>query len=80
MKTKAPKIKQRFSTPLLAILCLLILALMNGACSSSRRYKINLMPAPTVFEDGAIDPLPKGPPRRQSERLYGSQQINYGEF
>ncbi|MBT8365093.1 MAG: hypothetical protein KJP23_10330, partial [Deltaproteobacteria bacterium] len=60
MKTKAPKIKQRISTPLLGMLCLL--ALVISACSSSRHYKINLMPAPAVFEDGAINPLPKGQP------------------
>jgi esterase/lipase superfamily enzyme len=62
MKTKACNIERRFSTPLLGLLFLLALALVISACSSSRRYKINLMPAPTVFQDGAVDPLPKGQP------------------
>jgi esterase/lipase superfamily enzyme len=38
------------------------LACIISACSSDSRYKINLMPAPAVFEDGEINPLPKGSP------------------
>ncbi len=48
--------------PRLEMFCLIVLTVMISACSSSRSYKINLMPAPTIFEDGAIDPLPKGQP------------------
>ena len=62
MKTKAwHKNRQSLKAPMGFIL-LVALALMISACSSSRRYKINLMPAPTVFENGAINPLPKGQP------------------
>jgi esterase/lipase superfamily enzyme len=62
MKSKAEKIRTRISKTKLGLLCLVVLALVLSACSSSRRYKINLMPAPAVFEDGAINPLPKGEP------------------
>jgi esterase/lipase superfamily enzyme len=62
MKTKARKEKRRFSPVPPGLLCLVLLALMISACSSSRSYKINLMPAPAVFEDGAVNPLPKGQP------------------
>ena len=62
MKTKARKTGPRFSKARLGLLCLMLLVLAISACSSSRRYKINLMPAPAVFEDGAVNPLPKGQP------------------
>jgi esterase/lipase superfamily enzyme len=62
MKTKARKMQPRFSKARLLLLCLVVLVLMISACSSSRSYKINLMPAPAVFEDGAVNPLPKGQP------------------
>ena len=62
MKTKARKEKRRFSPVPPGLLCLVLLALMISACSSSRSYKINLMPAPAVFEDGAVNPLPTGQP------------------
>lgn len=62
MKTKAWKIQPRLSKVQRGLLCLLVLALAISACSSSRRYKINMMPAPAVFEDGAVNPLPKGQP------------------
>ncbi len=62
MQPKALNFKMRYHNAHLGILCLIGVALMVSACSSSRRYKIDLMPAPTVFEDGTIDPLPKGQP------------------
>ena len=62
MKTKSRNNKRRFSKARLGLLCLVVLALAIIACSSSRRYKINLMPAPAVFEDGAVNPLPIGQP------------------
>ena len=54
--------KRPYSTIGFGLLSLLLLAIVISACSSSRRYKINLMPAPSVFEDGAINPLPKAQP------------------
>lgn len=62
MKAKARNVKRGFSPALPGLLCLLVLALMISACSSSRQYKINLMPAPAVFEDGTINPMPDGAP------------------
>ena len=62
MKIKAWEMQPRYSKMQLGLLCLVVLALAISACSSSRRYKINLMPAPAVFEDGAVNPLPKGQP------------------
>jgi esterase/lipase superfamily enzyme len=41
---------------------LLLLLMVISAFSCGSRYKINLMPAPTVFEDGDVNPLPKGLP------------------
>jgi esterase/lipase superfamily enzyme len=46
----------------MGLLGLLLLSLAISACAGGSRYKINLMPAPAVFEDGDINPLPKGPP------------------
>lgn len=40
---------------------LLLLIFVTSACSSTP-HKINLMPAPAVFADGAINPLPVGQP------------------
>jgi esterase/lipase superfamily enzyme len=62
MKSKARNAKRRLLEMRLEIILLLVLALVLSACSNSRRYTIDLMPAPTVFEDGAINPLPKGQP------------------
>ena len=64
MKAKPQHVIQRFLAMRPGVICLVVLALMISvsSCSSSRRYKINLMPAPAVFEDGAVDPLPKGTP------------------
>jgi esterase/lipase superfamily enzyme len=41
---------------------LLLLSVVITACAGSGRYTINLMPAPAVFAEGDINPLPKGPP------------------
>ncbi|MGD8344572.1 MAG: alpha/beta hydrolase [Desulfobacterales bacterium] len=62
MKSKIPNEKPRLPKTRLGLISLLVLMMMINACSSSRRYKINLMPAPSVFEDGAVNPLPKGQP------------------
>lgn len=62
MKTNAHHVKRRLSSARTGLFCLLMLALMISACSSSRQYKIDLMPAPAVFEDGEINPLPDGAP------------------
>ena len=62
MKTKGRNGKRGCSLARTGLFGLVVLALMISACSSSRRYKINLMPAPAVFEGGAINPLPKGQP------------------
>jgi len=60
MKIKAWKMQRQFSKARLGLLCLMVLTTMMSACSSSRSYKIDLMPAPAVFEDGAVNPLPRG--------------------
>ncbi len=62
MKIKAWNMQRQFSKSRLGLLCLMGLAMMMSACSSSRNYKIDLMPAPAVFEDGAVNPLPRGQP------------------
>jgi len=62
MKTKGRNGKKGCSLARPGLLGLVVLTLVISACSSSRRYKINLMPAPAVFEGGAINPLPKGQP------------------
>jgi esterase/lipase superfamily enzyme len=54
--------KPQYSVTRMALLGLLLLSVLFSACSGGHRYKINLMPAPAVFEDGDINPLPKGPP------------------
>jgi esterase/lipase superfamily enzyme len=43
------------------LLALMPLFILVGACTSDP-HTVNLMPAPSVFEGGEIDPLPKGPP------------------
>lgn len=62
MKTKGRKAKHRSLPVRMGLLGLLLLSLAISACAGGSRYKINLMPAPAVFEDGDINPLPKGPP------------------
>ena len=62
VKTKAHDAMRGFSPAQPHLFGLLILALMISACSSSRQYKIDLMPAPAVFQDGVINPLPEGSP------------------
>ena len=62
MKTKSKHVKQSFSPTRSGWLCMVVLALVISACSDSGRYRINLMPAPAVFENGQINPLPKGLP------------------
>jgi esterase/lipase superfamily enzyme len=62
MKSKIPNVKPRLLKTRLGLISLMVLMMMISACSSSRRYKIDLMPAPTVFADGAVNPLPKGQP------------------
>ena len=62
MKTKGRKRRlQRFVfRP--GIPGLLLLSIVISACSGGSQYKINLMPAPAVFEDRDVNPLLKGPP------------------
>jgi esterase/lipase superfamily enzyme len=62
MKTKGRNGKRRNALVWPGLFGLLLFSIVISACSSSGRYKINLMPAPAVFEDGDINPLPKGPP------------------
>jgi esterase/lipase superfamily enzyme len=62
MKTKGRNVKRRYSLSWPGLLGLLLLPIVTGACSGGGPYRINLMPAPAVFEDGDINPLPKGPP------------------
>ena len=62
MKTTGQNIKQQYLLARRAMLGLLLLSVLFSACSGGHRYKINLMPAPAVFEDGDINPLPKGQP------------------
>ncbi len=62
MKTKALNARRRFSTLAFGCMGVVVIALAVSGCSSSRRYKIDLMPAPSVFENGAVNPLPKGQP------------------
>ena len=61
MKKTGQNVDQPYLLGRSGLLGLLLLSLVISACSGSR-YKINLMPAPAVFEDGDINPLPKGPP------------------
>ena len=62
MKTKAQNSNRGYSVARPGLLGLMLLALLISACSGGSRYKINLMPAPAVFEDGVLNPLPKGQP------------------
>ena len=62
MKTKGRNVTRRYLPARTGLFGLLLLSVLIGACSSSSPYKINLMPAPAVFQDGDINPLPKGPP------------------
>ncbi len=41
---------------------LLLLSVVITGCAGSSLHTINLMPVPAVFEDGAVNPLPEGPP------------------
>ena len=62
LKTKGQNVRRRDSIVWPVLLGLLLLPIVTGACSSGGPYRINLMPAPAVFENGAINLLPKGPP------------------
>jgi esterase/lipase superfamily enzyme len=62
MKKMNPNTNRQYGLARLALIGLLLLSLLISACSGGHRYKINLMPAPAVFEDGDINPLPKGLP------------------
>ena len=62
MKTTELISKKRYYPIGPGLLALLMLSLVVSSCSGGSRYKINLMPAPAVFEDGAINPLPRGLP------------------
>ena len=62
MHTKAHKVRRGFSPERFRFCGLFMAALMICACSSSRQYKIDLMPAPAVFQDGEVNPLPEGSP------------------
>ncbi len=44
------------------LLGLLLLSVVLNACAGSGRYTIDLMPAPAVFADGHINPLPESQP------------------
>ena len=61
-KVNEKKVKRPRSVTQLRPLGLLLLFVVITGCAGSGRYTINLMPAPAVFEDGAVNPLPKGPP------------------
>ena len=56
------KVKRPRSVTQLRLLGLLLLSVVITGCAGSGRYTINLMPAPAVFEDGAVNPLPEEPP------------------
>ena len=61
-KTKGQNDKRRYSLAWSGLFGWLLLAIVISACSSGSRYKINLMPAPAVFESGDINLLPEGLP------------------
>jgi esterase/lipase superfamily enzyme len=61
-KTKGQNDKRRYSLAWSGLFGWLLLAIAISACSSGSRYKINLMPAPAVFESGDNNLLPKGLP------------------
>ena len=62
MKRKGCKLKRPNLPARPGLLGLLLLLMVIGACSGTGSHKINLMPAPTVFEDGEVNPLPEGSP------------------
>ena len=63
LKTKGQNVKRQYSLAWPRLRGLLLLSIVvTAACSSGGPYRINLMPAPAVFEDGDINPLPKGQP------------------
>ncbi len=61
IKKCAFPLRRRWPRPRLIPLILLLLAAVLTACGSPP-HKINLMPAPAVFADGEINPLPVGEP------------------
>ncbi len=40
---------------------LIVVVIGLAACASDLPYKINLMPAPDIYDQGAIDPFSEGP-------------------
>jgi esterase/lipase superfamily enzyme len=62
VKANEKKVKRPRSATRPGLLGLLLLSVVITGCAGSGRHRINLMPAPAVFEDGAVNPLPKGPP------------------
>jgi hypothetical protein len=62
MKKKGCKLKWRNSPVRPGLFGLLLLSIVISACSGTGQHKINLMPAPAVFEDGVVNPLPEGSP------------------
>ena len=49
------------ASPALGLMGLMFMTVILTACGGYR-HKINLMPAPAVFADGEINPLPAGEP------------------
>ena len=62
VKANEKKVKRPRPVTRPGLLGLLLLSVVITGCAGSGPHTINLMPAPAVFEDGAVNPLPKGPP------------------
>ena len=62
VKEKKKKVKRAKSLTRPGLFGLLLLSVVITGCGGSSLHTINLMPAPAVFEDGAVNPLPEEPP------------------
>jgi esterase/lipase superfamily enzyme len=62
VKANEKKVKRPRPATRPGLFGLLLLSVIITGCGGSSLHTINLMPAPAVFEDGAVNPLPKGPP------------------
>ncbi len=62
VKANEKKVKRPRSITRPGLLGLLLLSVVIAACAGRSPHTINLMPAPAVFEDGVVNPLPEGPP------------------
>ncbi|NIQ90070.1 MAG: alpha/beta hydrolase [Deltaproteobacteria bacterium] len=62
VKANEKKVKRPKSVTLMGLFGLLLLSVVITGCGGSSLHTINLMPAPAVFEDGAVNPLPEEPP------------------